>query len=192
MAARHARKVIADHLLIVFETAACQNHRLPRLDIDRFLGTLSPHSENFLGGAVLDQLPRRSLVEDLDRPLLHQPLEEFPSVGIAVSRAVMEFVDAVRAGQVREFDADRLMLMLLRVTAEPRKPVVVAAHFLGPNFHHWFPARCRDRTAPANRRPLDLPTRCSGSLARPRGCSRRAHLPAPSPGSGLWPRDRGR
>ena len=50
----------------------------------------------------------------------------------------MELVDTVRAGQVRKLDADRRMLMLLRVTAEFAQPVVVLAHLLGPDFHHRF------------------------------------------------------
>ena len=48
----------------------------------------------------------------------------------------MEFVHAVRAGQVGEFDPDRRMLVLLRVAAEACEPVVVAAHLLGPHPHH--------------------------------------------------------
>lgn len=52
-----------------------------------------------------DQFPGRRLIEYRYRPLLYQALEQFPSVGIVVSRVVMDFMDAVRAWEVREFDA---------------------------------------------------------------------------------------
>ncbi len=48
----------------------------------------------------------------------------------------MEFVHAVRARQIREFDADRRMLVLLRVAAEAFEPGIVPAHLLRPNLHH--------------------------------------------------------
>src|SRR5438046_657940 len=97
---------------------------------------LSPDPEDFPGAAVLDQLFPRRFVEDGDRAFLDEALEQLPGVGIAVGRAVVEFMDAVRAGQIGEFDADRRMLMLLRVAAEAFEPLVVAAHLLGPNPHH--------------------------------------------------------
>ena len=48
----------------------------------------------------------------------------------------MEFVHAVRTGQIGELDADRRVLMLLRIAAEAAKPGVVPAHLLGPHLHH--------------------------------------------------------
>jgi hypothetical protein len=48
----------------------------------------------------------------------------------------VELVHAVRARKVGEFDADRLMLMLLRIAAEAREPPIVLAHLLRPDLHH--------------------------------------------------------
>ena len=50
------------------------------------------------------------------------------------------------------------MLMLLGFAAEAREPVVVAAHLLGPDFHH----RLRHGGGPAQRRQLG-----SGFIGRP-------------------------
>ena len=48
----------------------------------------------------------------------------------------MEFVHAVRAGQIGEFDPDRRMLMLLRVAADAFEPGIVPAHLVRPYRHH--------------------------------------------------------
>ena len=131
-----AGKVIADHLLVVFEASAGQHHRPARLDGDRLIPSPGSHSENFLGDVVLDQFSPRRLIQDGDRALPDQALEQFPGVGIAVGRPIVELMHAVGARQVREFDSDRRMLMLLRIAAEAFEPCVVSAHLLRPHPHH--------------------------------------------------------
>ena len=79
---------------------------------------LGAHAEDFAAGFILDQFSARRFIKYRDRALFDQPLEQFPGVGIPIGGAVVEFMHAARAGQVGEFDADRRMLMLLRVAAE--------------------------------------------------------------------------
>ena len=79
---------------------------------------------------------RRRFVQNGDRALLDQALEQFPGVGIAIGGSIVEFVHAVRAGQIRKFDTDRRMLMLLWIAAEACEPCIVLAHLLGPHPHH--------------------------------------------------------
>src|SRR5262249_12369357 len=125
-----AGQVIADHLLVVLKAATSQHHTSARFDADGFAPSLGPHPEDFLGYLMLDQLPARRLVEDRDRALFDQAFEPLPGEGITVGRAIVEFMHAAGAWQVGEFDADRRMLMLLRVAAEALEPMIVAAHLL--------------------------------------------------------------
>ena len=90
--------------------------------VDRFFAALGAHAEDFLGDVVLDQFCGRRFVEDGDRALLDQALEQFPGVGIAVGRAVWNLCTQSDAGQIGEFDADRRMLVLLRIAAEAFEP----------------------------------------------------------------------
>ena len=99
---------------------------------------LRADAENFLADVVLDQLPARRLVQNGDGALLDQTLEQFPGVGIAIGRSIVEFVHAVRAGQVGKLDADRRMLVLLRIAAEACEPGIVLAHLLRPHLRHRF------------------------------------------------------
>jgi len=62
----------------------------------------------------------------------------------------VEFMHTVRTGQIREFDADRRMLMLLRIAAERRQPGIVPAHLLRPHLHHGL----RHRVVSAERREI--------------------------------------
>ena len=147
VAVGHARKVIADHLLIVFEAAAGQHHALAGLDSDRLFPALGPHAENFLGDVVLDQFSAGRFVENGDRALLDQPLEQFPGVGIAIRRTIMEFMHTVRRRadpetRCRPADAD---------APADRRRGFRATHCFGtsppPRPSPWSPARCRVRTA---------------------------------------------
>ena len=139
------RQVIADHLLIVLKTTACQHHRLASLDVDRLTSPLGTHAKDLLGIVALDQFAGRCFIQNGDRALLDQTLEPLPGVGITIGRPVVELVHAVRPRKVGEFDADRLMLMLLGIGAEACKPRVVLAHFFRPYLHHG----CRDCVGPA-------------------------------------------
>ncbi len=94
--------------------------------------------ETFLSEIVLNQSLPRGFVINGDRAFFDQAFEAFPSQGIAISRPIVEFVHAVRAGQIRKLDTDRLMLMLLGVAAEAFEPGIVLAHFLCPHLHHFF------------------------------------------------------
>ena len=143
---RHARQVIADHLLVVFKSAAGQHHALARLDGDRLVASLRPHTEDFLGDIVLDQFLARRFVQHLDRTLLYQPLEQFPGIGIAVGRTIVKLMHAVRARQIGELDADRRMLMLLRIAAQACEPVRCSGTSPRPRPAPCAPARCRVRT----------------------------------------------
>jgi hypothetical protein len=135
VATGYARQVGADHFLVVLEAAAGQYHRLAGPDVDRPVASLGSHAEDFLGDGVLDQGPRRRLVQNGDRALFDQALEQLPGIGIAVGGSVVEFVYTVRAGQIGEFDADWWVLMLLWVAAEAFEPCIVLAHLFGPHLH---------------------------------------------------------
>ncbi len=57
----------------------------------------------------------------------------------------MKLVHAVRAGQIGKLDADRRMLVLLRIAAQTLEPGIVLAHLLRPHPHHSI----RHREGPA-------------------------------------------
>src|SRR5207249_4779377 len=118
------------------EAPAGQNHGSARRDGAGFAVPFGSDAEDIFRHPVLDEFLTGGGVQNLNLSFPDSPRQHLPGMRIPYDRPMVELVHTVRPRELGKLNANRLMLVLLRVATNALDPGVVLAHFLCPHPYH--------------------------------------------------------